>query len=414
MDFPQLAHVPPPGERRIAVHVTPAAERAVRDGHPWVFDGSIRSLSRNGRCGDVAVIFDQHDRFLAIGLYDPTSPIRVRVLHQGDPTPLNRAWMQRQIAAAARRRQSLPDDTDGYRLVHGGNDHLSGLVIDRYAGTCVLKLYTAAWVPHLRDVLAALMETAAPQRIVLRLSRAVQAQPALLFGLGDGTLLGGAPLSGPILFQENGLRFWVDVVAGQKTGFFLDQRENRARVASLVQPGDAVLNVFAYSGGFSLYAARGGAAHVISQDLSQPALAAAARNFALNEDVPAVAAADHELVAGDAFRALQQLAADGRSFDVVIIDPPSFAHKQEQVPRALAAYARLVRRGLGVLRPQGTLVMASCSSRVPADDFFALVHETAREVERPLREIGRSGHPPDHPIRFPESAYLKCLFAAAE
>lgn len=413
MDFPQLAHVPPPSGRRIAVHVTSAAERAVRHGHPWLFDRSIRSQNRNGRCGDLAVLFDQNDRFLAIGLHDPTSPIRVRVLHQGDPTPINRAWLQHQIETAARRRQSLPDNTNGYRLIHGGNDHLSGLVIDRYAGTYVLKLYTAAWIPHLRDVAAALIETAAPQRIALRLSRTVQAQPALLFGLADGMLLWGAPLSEPVRFREHGLRFEVDVVAGQKTGFFLDQRENRARLEALVQPGDAVLNVFAYSGGFSLYAARGGAAHVVSQDLSRPALAAAARNFALNGNVAAIAAADHDLLAGDAFQALQQLGANGRFFDVVVIDPPSFAHNREQVPRALAAYARLVRRGLAVLRPQGTLVMASCSSRVAAGDFFELVHKIAQEVERPLRKIARTGHPLDHPIHFPESAYLKCLFATA-
>lgn len=415
MDFPQLANVPGPNARRMAVRVTPAAERAIRDGHPWVFDRSLTGQRGDGRCGDLAVIFDRKDRFLAIGLYDPEAPIRVRVLHQGEPTPIDAAWLAGRLAAAAALRHSLPAaGTSGYRLAHGANDGLAGLVIDRYEATCVLKLYTAAWIPHLRDLLAALLDAAGPQRVVLRLSRAVQAQPQHLFGLADGAPLWGPPLTEPVIFVENGLRFAVDVVAGQKTGFFLDQRQNRARVEGLVRPGDAALNVFAYTGGFSLYAARGGAAQVVSVDLSRPALQMAAHNFALNTAVPAIAAAQHELLAGDAFNVLADLERQGRRFDVVVIDPPSFAHNEAQTSRALAAYGRLARLGLGVLRRGGTLVTASCSSRVTADAFFAQVHQAAREVERPLREIGRTGHALDHPIRFAQSAYLKCLFATED
>lgn len=414
-----LSDVPAPGPRRLALHVTPAAERHLRDGHPWLFAGSIRQQSHDGRAGDLAVVFDRKDRFLAVGLYDPEAPIRVRVLQHTTPAPINRAWFRARLTDALQRRAPLHADatTTGYRLVHGENDGLPALVVDRYGGTAVLKLYTAAWIPHLRDVLPALMNAAAAHgvdlaRLVLRLSRHTAARPEELHGLRGGMVLHGPPLAGPAPFLENGLRFTADVVAGQKTGFFLDQRENRARVERLAM-GKTVLNVFAYTGGFSLYAARGGAPQVVSLDLSEPALAAAETHFALNRALPAVAACDHETVAGDAFGVLAAWGDGRRRFDLVILDPPAFAKRQDEVARALGAYGRLVQLGLGVLRPGGLLVACSCSSRVAAADFFAAVHEAARGVERPLHELGRSGHPLDHPIGFAEGAYLKCLFARA-
>lgn len=411
--FP-LSQLPASSARRIALRVSKTAERAVRRGHPWLFAQAIQRQSHAGSPGDLAVIFDRQGQFLAIGLYDPTAPIRVRLLHAGAPVTIDAAWFQRRITAAVALRQPLNADpeTTGYRLVHGENDGLPGLVIDRYAGTCVLKLDTPAWVPHLQTVLEGLETAVAPQRVVLRLSRSVQALEDGLYGLKDGVVLAGEPLAEPVIFRENGLHFEADVRQGQKTGFFLDQRENRARVEKLAA-GKKVLNVFAYSGGFSLYAARGGAREVVSLDISQPALAAAARNFRLNQHLPPVAAAAHELLLGDAFLTLQQLAESRRRFDVVVIDPPSFARSQTDIPQALAAYRRLVRLGLGVLRSGGTLVIASCTSRVPAAQFFALVQETAALEKRPLQHITHTQHPLDHPVSFPEGAYLKCLFATA-
>ncbi|MCA9958077.1 MAG: class I SAM-dependent methyltransferase [Anaerolineales bacterium] len=405
-----LSKLPRVSERRIALRVTPAAERAIRHGHPWVFANAIQQQSHQGQVGDTAVIFDRKRRFLAIGLYDPYAPIRVRILHTGQPVQIDTNWFRQQIQQAAARRQTLPDNTTGYRLVHGENDGLPGLVIDRYDQVYVMRLDTAAWVPHLNDVLAALTETTGAAQIVLRLSRTVQQIEDGLYGLKDGVLISGPPLPEMVHFQENGLTFEVDVRHGQKTGFFLDQRDNRARVETLAA-NKQVLNVFAYTGGFSLYAARGGAQHVVSLDISQPALAAALRNFRLNQE--AVAQTSHDLLLGDAFHALRQLRENRRRFDMVIIDPPSFAKQRTEVARAVTAYARLTRLGLRVLRPGGTLVMASCSSRVTAEMFFATVHKAAVEVERPLHEIERTFHALDHPIRFKEGAYLKCLFATA-
>lgn len=408
-----LSQLPATNNKRIALRVTPAAERAIRHGHPWLFADAIQQQSHQGQAGDTAVIFDRKRRFLAVGLYDPYAPIRVRILHAGSPTLITPAWFQQKIAQAAAHRQTLTiGSTNGYRLVHGENDGLPGLVIDRYNQTYVIRLDTVAWIPHLTDVLTALTAVTGSEQVVLRFSRSVQQIEAGLYGLKDGVLISGSALPDPIHFQENGLTFEVDVRHGQKTGFFLDQRDNRARVETFAAVKQ-VLNVFAYTGGFSLYAARGGAQQIVSLDISQPALAMASRNFRLNQDHTAVARADHELLLGDAFHVLRQLHESHRRFDLVIIDPPSFAKKQTEIQRALNAYARLVRLGLNVLRPGGTFVMASCSSRVTAGAFFAQVHETAGEVKRPLREIERTFHALDHPIGFKEGAYLKCLFALA-
>ncbi|MEJ2151339.1 MAG: class I SAM-dependent rRNA methyltransferase, partial [Chloroflexota bacterium] len=340
----ELSYPPAPDARRIALRVTSEAERALRAGHPWLFDQAIRHQSHEGRPGDLAVVFDRRRRFLAVGLYDPHSSIRVRVLQHGKPATIDQSWFQAKLAAAARLRAPLLEGppetaTTGYRLVHGENDSLPGLVVDRYAQTLVVKVYTVAWIPHLRDVLSALADTVPFERLVLRLGRAALEHPQELYGLDDGSILVGPNLDGPVIFQENGLYFEADPVHGQKTGFFLDQRDNRARAEKLTA-GKAVLNVFAYTGGFSVYAARGGTREIISVDASVPALEAAVRNMALNRHIPSVAAASHETVAEDAFEALDRMSKRGRRFDVVIVDPPAFAQRQSQVPQALAAYER--------------------------------------------------------------------------
>lgn len=405
-----LAHLPHPAEKRIAIRVRPQALAALRAGHPWLFDQAIEQVSHAGAPGDLAVIFDTKRRFVAIGLYDPDSPIRVKILQHSQPVQIDADFWRGRLRAAVQRRAPLQaQGTTGYRLVHGENDGLPGLIIDRYAETLVLKLYTAAWLPHLRDLLPALEEVQPSDRWVLRLSRALQG----VAGLQDGMLLRGeSDFTGEVDFLENGLRFAADVRHGHKTGFFFDHRENRARVGGYAQ-GARVLDVFAYAGGFSLYAARGGARSVLSLDQSAPALEAAQRNFKLNREHPAVVACQHETLAADAFMALEDLAAQGRRFDLIVIDPPSFAKRAAEVPGALAAYARLTRLGLALLERDGLLVLASCSSRVSSQDFFAQVHAAARDAGRPLREIERSGHALDHPIGFPEGEYLKCLFARA-
>ena len=402
-----------PTGRRIALRVTRQAQQAMRQGHPWLFDRSITSQGAEGQPGDLAVVFDDRRRFLAIGLYDPSSPIRVRVLQHGAPATIDSAFFAGRLAEAAKRRAPLAStETTGYRLVHGEGDNLPGLVIDHYDRVLVMKLYSAAWLPYVSMLLEGLAAVAPTDWIVLRLSRAVQRETEPL-GITDGATLAGGPPDGPLYFRENGLRFEVDVLRGQKTGFFLDQRDNRARVEGLAA-GKESLNVFAYTGGFSLYAARGGAPLVTSLDISAPALDAARRNFELNDHLPNVAAAHREFLAEDAFAGLVRLAQEGRRFDLVVVDPPAFAQQQTAIPGALLAYERLTRLALGVLRPGGTLVTASCSSRVSEEEFFAAVRRVAARAGRALNEFAHTGHALDHPVRYAEGAYLKCMYAVVE
>jgi len=407
------SQIPKPNRQRLAVHVVPYVERALRDGHPWLFESAITRINRNGRPGDVAVVFDRKNRFLVAGLYDPASPIRVRLLVHREPQEISRELFAARMAVAFQRRLPLLESgTDGYRLIHGANDGMPGIVIDRYAQTYVLKLYSAAWVPYLSLLVDELVRLAAPERVVLRLSRQLEKDPGTLYGLADGQMILGSPPEGLVEFIENGLLFEADVLQGQKTGFFLDQRENRSRVEGLANTR-IVLNAFSYSGGFSLYAARGGAVAVTDIDQSSHALAASERHFELNERFPKVARAKHEIIQGDVFAVLPDLAEQGFRYDLVILDPPAFAKRQDEVDRALAAYGRLSRLGLAVLKPGGILVASSCSSRVTAESFNATVHQAANDLGRPLAEIERTGHALDHPIGFKEGAYLKTLFAYA-
>ncbi len=404
--------LPEPAPSRLALRVTPAAVRTLRAGHPWVFADGIRDQSDDGNPGDLAVAFDTDRKFLAIGLYDPDGAIRFRALHHGAPAPIDEAFFRAKVGAAIDRRAELRVLHTGYRLIHGEDDGFPGFVVDRYDDVLVAKLYTAAWVPHLRTLIALIRERQPHRAFVIRLNESVRERPERLYGIADGSTVCGPDVAGPCRFTENGLRFEADVVRGQKTGFFFDQRDNRARVGAL-SAGRDVLNVCSYTGGFSLYAARGGARRVVSVDLSRPASEQARINFELNQGVPAVAAAHHEIIVGDAFETMSRLARQKTTFGVVVLDPPSFARKSADVPGALRAYARLVRSGLAVLEPGGRLVAASCSSRVSAEQFFEVVRATARDVHRTLDGVETTRHAVDHPTTFAEGAYLKCLFAVA-
>ena len=336
---------------RLRLRVTATAESVLRSGHPWLFADSIREQNRAGQAGELAVIYDRKDRFLGAGLFDPDSPIRVRLLHVGKPRAIDRNWWSERLTRALEARQGLFDEqTTGFRWINGESDGWPGLVLDRYDRTLVLKLYTAAWLPRLEEIAGLITERLGPERIVLRLSRNIQEYAKRQFGKADGVILSGPPLEGPVTFLETGLRFEADVLHGQKTGFFLDQRENRRQVEALAR-GRAVLNAFSFSGGFSLYAARGGARSVTDLDLSAHALAGAKRNFALNATNASVASCRHELVQADAFEWLKQ--QPGRRFDLVILDPPSLAKREME---RLAQFARMGgwrRRALSILRQAG-------------------------------------------------------------
>lgn len=408
--------------RRLAVRVRPAAERALRSGHPWLFDESITSISGQGSAGDLAVVFDAKNRFLAAGLYDPESPIRVRVLVHGAPDEIGQAFFGRRVAdALGRRRDVASEQTTGFRVLNGGSDGMAGLVADLYDRTLVLELFSAAWLPHLEDVVAAFDELLAPERVLLLAAKRVASgegyPPQLRDGaelragaeLRPGSVQRGEPAAGGIPFLENGLRFEAHPFEGHKTGFYLDQRDNRQRLGERTA-GARVLNVFAYTGAFSVYAARGGARSVVSVDQAAPALAQAERHFELNADDASVSACRHRTVKGDAFEVMAAMADEGAAFDCVVVDPPSFTRAARHRQGALRAYRSLTRLAMPLLRPGGLLVQASCSSRIGRDEFFAAVAAEVHANGRSLTGVEHTGHPPDHPIGFPEAEYLKCFW----
>ena len=435
-----------PGAARLRLRLTTTAESIVRGGHPWVFADSVRAQNRAGQAGELAVIYDRKDKFLAVGLFDPDSPIRVRVLHAGKPVTLDAGWWAARLDATVCRRDGLFDArTTGYRLINGESDGWPGLVLDRYDTTLVLKIYTAAWLARLEVMVELIRERLTPERIILRLSRNIQrgasshaprssrreearieirgrkAEPrdesqSLLPSAATGRWNDGAVvfqkraeavLNAPVIFLESGLRFEADVVRGQKTGFFLDQRENRRLVESLAR-GRAVLNAFSFSGGFSLSAARGGANSVTDLDISPHALASAKRNFALNQNEPAIARCRHECIQTDAF---EWLAGNpGRRFDLIVLDPPSLAKREAERAGAIRAYGRLANDGIQHLSPGGILVACSCSAHVSAEEFFSAVRAAAAMSGRKFAELQTTRQAPDHPARFQEAEYLKGIF----
>lgn len=403
------AALPTLDDRRVAVRLRRDALRQVRGGHPWVYDGSITSVSHDAPPGALAVVFDDRRRFAAVGLWDPTSPLRVRVLHAGSPATIDDAFWAQRLGRAVQQRAALAADgsTTGFRCVNGESDGFPGLVLDCYGETAVVKLYTAAWFPHLAGLVPLLLSATGADRLVLRLARTVVDGPT--HGLADGQVLAGAMPDGPVEFLEQGLRFGADVVHGQKTGHFLDQRDNRTRVGSMAAGLD-VLDVFACTGGFGVHAAAGGARTLHTVDLSEPALVSARANMARNRALPAVAACRHTTEAGDAFEVLARHAAGGRRWDVVVIDPPSFAPRQGAVGRGLRAYARLTELGLAVTRPGGVLVQSSCSSRIDAGTFHRQLRDVITRAGHRVEELARTGHGLDHPATFPEARYLKTAF----
>jgi 23S rRNA (cytosine1962-C5)-methyltransferase len=383
---------------RLRLRITATAENYVRSGHPWVFGDSVREQNREGAAGELAVIFDRADKFLAIGFFDPDSPIRVRVLHTGKPQNLDAAWWQKRFDVAIEGRGQMFDEhTTGYRLINGESDGWPGLVLDRYGDCYVLKLYTAAWLPMLSQIVSMVNGRLQPVQMVLRLSRNIQSAAAKFSEpKTDGQILSGSPTSETAIFLENGIFFEADVVHGQKTGFFLDQRENRHEVEKLANGRD-VLNAFSFSGGFSLYAARGGAKSITDIDISAHALAAAERNFKLNSTDTKIAQCRHEMVQADAFEWLAD--DDFRRFGLIILDPPSLAKREAERAGAIRAYAGLAENGIKRLERGGVLVACSCSAHVSAEEFFGAVRQAAMNSGRRFTEIKTTRHTIPQPTR---------------
>jgi len=374
-------------------------ERAVRDGHPWLFRDSLVDL--RARPGEVVDVVDRRGRWLARGLAD-AGPIGVRVWTTQDE-PLDGALLSRRLSAAAALRDAIIGaDTTAYRLLHGEGDRVPGVVCDVYGSGAVLVFDgdgARAWQREVTAALTPILERRGVSSLLLREGKRENASVTPL--LGD-------PPTGPLRVREHGVALLVDPAAGQKTGLFLDHRESRRMVRSL-SSGLRVLNLYGYTGGFSVAAGLGGATSVDTIDIAGPALELAARTWSDN-GLPASA---HTCRRADVPELLEEVRRTSRQWDLVISDPPSFAPRQSSVRAALGAYERLHAACLAVLAPGGLLLAASCSSHVTRDAFEETLRRAARAQRQQLQVLSRWGAPADHPrlLAFPEGDYLKVILA---
>ncbi|MEL6391964.1 MAG: class I SAM-dependent rRNA methyltransferase [Bacteroidota bacterium] len=398
---------------RLPISLTADAERQVRAGHPWVFDQSITRIKGEGKAGDLGMIFDRKkNKLMAIGLYDPDSPIRLRIIHRGGPKTIDRQFWQEKLETVIQTRREIISSEyleklpiSGWRVIHGENDGFPGLVVDHYAGTLVIKVYSSVWIPWL-DLLKDLFTvTFEDPTLVLRLSRQLQKHTDLPQGWKDGCVLHGSLEGEEVVFMEYGLKFKANPIKGHKTGFFLDHRNNRKRVGDLAK-GKRVLDLFSYVGGFSVHALAGGAKEVVSIDISRQAQAQVVEHISLN----GLEKSKHSTMVGDVFELLKGLKTKGERFDLIISDPPSFAKKADERVRALKAYSRLARLVIPLVSQGGIYLAASCSARVSAEEFFEVQEQELKKSGRHFAEIERHYHDFDHPIGFKEGAYLKAAY----
>jgi len=372
--------------------------RSLKRGYPWIYRDWLKDLPA-AAAGSRAMVRDQDSSLIAFGMYDPTGPLAVRVCaleREKLDDDLIRGKLE---AALAIRRGMFGAQTTGYRLLNGEGDGLPGLTCDLYAEHAVLKLDgdapAAFWnVEAFADWLG---ERLSIKNVFLKFRSDAKTR---------GRAIRGKQPAQAVRFLENGLHFQANLVEGQKTGFFFDQRENRERMGRLAK-GRSVLNLFAYTGGFSIYAGKYGATEVTSVDLAKPAMEEARENWALN----GLAEKMHTAVAADVFAYLEEARAAKRTWDLVIVDPPSFAPAARHVEKATASYQTLFASALQVVSPGGFAALSSCSSHISSEMFFEISEMAVSKARRRATVMGVYGQPADHPFPLPcrELQYLKFL-----
>ncbi len=375
--------------------------------HPWVLDSAIERLNGTADVGAVVDLATHDGHFVGRGLWNPASRIRVRLYAFDAATRLDDEFFRGRLAAAValRGHLGLDDRAAAARVVNSEGDDLSGLIVDRYGEYLAVQVTAAALVPRLDAIAAGLDELVRPRGILLR---GAERGLAKLEGLHlpDRVIRGVAP-GGPVFVAEHGLRFGVDLAEGQKTGWYLDQRDNRLAAARHAR-GRRVLDAFCYSGGFAVACATaGGARSVLAVDSSAKATALAKANAELN------GAANVAVETADAFEKLDALAAAGERFGMVVLDPPKFARSRASVDDALRAYHRVNRVAVGLLEPGGILVTCSCSGSVSRDDFLEMLAGVAQRSRRSIQVLECRGAGADHPVNVSclEGEYLKCVIA---
>ncbi|TLU84228.1 MAG: class I SAM-dependent rRNA methyltransferase [Chlorobium sp.] len=383
-----------------SLYLKPKEHHRIQKGHLWVFSNELENVPHDIAAGETVKLFTHDKKLLGTGFFNPASLISFRLISRNDELP-DKDFFRRKIVEALKLRDKIyrNDDTNAYRLVHGESDGLPGLVIDRFNRAVVLQAFSAGMDRHLPLVSEVLQELLDPEVIVVRnesVLRELEGLPVykeIVKGERSGTIQ---------TIHDSGISFEVDLFEGQKTGFFLDQRENR-RIIRKFSDGADVLDVFTNDGGFALNALYGGAKSAVLLDSSQEALQRAERNARLNKFT------EYSLVVSDAFDMLEEMVKAQEAFDLVILDPPSFTKSRKNLPAALKAYKKLNRLGLQLLKSGGFLATASCSHHVPEEDFLQTVHQAALAEGCQLRMIYRNSQPFDHPVllAMPETGYLK-------
>ncbi|EKE84745.1 class I SAM-dependent rRNA methyltransferase [Idiomarina xiamenensis] len=384
-------------------------EKSLKRRHPWIFSGAIQTVKGKPASGDTVRVESANGEFLALAAYSPQSQIRARVWSFDANDSIDDEFFYRRIHQAQQlRQQLLSSDTNSYRVVAAESDELPGITIDRYDNYLVCQLLSAGAERWRGAIVNALKRCFAGCHIYERSDVDVRKKEGL--PLVTGVLSGDQPPA-EVIIRENGLQLAVDICAGHKTGYYLDQRDSRHAIMTYAA-GKRVLNAFSYSGGFSIYAAAAGAREVINVDVSEPALATAQRNLALNNmtDAPVQ---QHQ---ADVFQALRDYTKAGERFDVIVLDPPKFVDSKASLTRACRGYKDINRLAAGLLNPGGILLTFSCSGLLAADLFQKVVADAALDAGRPLKLVQRLYQAADHPVllSYPEGLYLKGLVLRAD
>jgi 23S rRNA (cytosine1962-C5)-methyltransferase len=388
----------------------PHKEDSLQNGHLWIFSGALQQPPRWVEAGELVDVKSSTGQFVARGYYNPQTDIAIRILTRDSDEAIDHDFVRRRLHSAVGLRQVFDHDhTNAYRLVNAEGDGLPGLIVDRYAEILVAQIHTLGMEQLRPLIIEALMDETGARGLLLRNDSQSRRREGLEIEQPQ-VVAGFVPTQ--VAIRENGVLFQVDPWEGQKTGFFLDQRDKRESVRKYCR-GKRVLNCFSYSGGFSVYAAQtSSTTHVTSVDVSEPAIEAARQHFVLNGLDPN----QHEFHIADVFNYLEQARQRSEFFDVVVLDPPAFARSQNARGQALKAYRRLNMLGMQVLRPGGILLTCSCSGVIGLDDVLGILSQSAQRLQRTVQLLETYTHGVDHPINLamPETAYLKAVFCRIE
>lgn len=389
------------GVSMVKIVLARGEEKRIKGGHQWIFSNEIREISGDKIPGEAAEIFDAGGSFVGTGYYNPRSLIAVRLLSRSRADIDSADFYRQRITAALALRQRLYPGMETFRVVHGEGDFLPGLVVDKYGDYLSMQLLTCGMERRKDIVTAVLKEIFAPKGIVARNDVSVRG----LEGLEEVVELLYGTTPEDIVIDEHSLRFRVDLLQGQKTGHFLDQKENHLLLKGMAK-GKEVLDCFCYSGSWGIHAAHFGAERVTCVDSSERAMAMAGENAALNGFAGIVKCEE-----ADAFERLRSLKGEGRSFDVVVLDPPAFVKSRKALKEAMKGYFTINRRAMELLRPGGYLITCSCSHHMEREMFRELLANAAMQSKREMRLVEVRSQAPDHPvlISMPETEYLKCF-----